>query len=194
VDQRRSPFSGRNGSGGFDGQYAVIVTSTGSAIEYEFESFAATIFEPPSCLLNHSSLTSLRCRRVGGGSDGSEQRGDDPVSRRRDEPRRRQGLPKPLLFLVREVDLSELIGAFDPLRLDEELLIGDDRFVCARWQLRGTQVGAFMGEASHGNSIDVATCEIYEIADDLVVESWVYQDPGQMFTQMAAGQTAGSSS
>jgi predicted ester cyclase len=90
--------------------------------------------------------------------------------------------------------LGELIRAFDPLHLDEELLIGDDRFVCARWQLRGTQVGAFMGEASHGNSIDVATCEIYEIADDLVVESWVYQDPGQMFTQMAAGQTAGSSS
>jgi predicted ester cyclase len=90
--------------------------------------------------------------------------------------------------------LSELIGAFDPLRLDEELLMGDDRFVCARWQLRGLQVGAFMGMASHGNSIDVATCEIYEIAHDVVVESWVYQDPGQMFTQMAAGQSADSSS
>lgn len=90
--------------------------------------------------------------------------------------------------------LGELIGAFDPLHLDEELLIGDDRFVCARWQLRGTQVGTFMGMASHGNSIDVATCEIYEIADDLVVESWVYQDPGQMFTQMVAGRTAVSSS
>jgi hypothetical protein len=51
-----------------------------------------------------------------------------------------------------------------------------------------------MGMASHGNSIDVATCEIYEIADDLVVQSWVYQDPGQMFNQMTAGQTAGSSS
>lgn len=90
--------------------------------------------------------------------------------------------------------LSQLIMAFDPLRLDEELLIADDRFVCARWQLRGTQVSAFMGSPSLGNRIDVATCEIYEIADDLVVQSWVYQDPGQMFAQMAAGRPAGSSS
>jgi predicted ester cyclase len=90
--------------------------------------------------------------------------------------------------------LSQLIEAFDPLRLDEELLIEDDRFVCARWQLRGTQVGVFMGMPSHGKSIDVATCEIYEIADGAVVESWVYQDPGQLFAQMGAGQTADSSS
>jgi predicted ester cyclase len=90
--------------------------------------------------------------------------------------------------------LGKLFEAFDPLHLDEQLLIGDDRFVCARWQLRGTQVGAFMGIASHGESINVATCEIYEIIDDLVIESWVYQDPGQMFTQMAGGRTAGSPS
>ncbi|HEY1831707.1 MAG TPA: ester cyclase [Acidimicrobiales bacterium] len=89
--------------------------------------------------------------------------------------------------------LSQLIEAFDPLRLDEELLIADDQFVCARWQLRGTQVGAFMGMPSHGNSIDVATCEIYKIADGMVIESWVYQDPGQLFAQMAAGSGADSS-
>jgi predicted ester cyclase len=104
------------------------------------------------------------------------------------------GFDQPMSLAGVGEHLSELIRAFDPLRLDEELLIGDDRFVCARWQLRGTQVGAFMGMASHGNSIDVAACEIYEIADDLVIESWVYQDPGQMFIQMAAGRTAGSSS
>jgi predicted ester cyclase len=90
--------------------------------------------------------------------------------------------------------LRQLIGAFDPLRLDEELLIGDNQFVCARWQLRGTQVGTFLGLPSRGNSINVATCEIYEIADDLVVESWVYQDHGQIFAQMNAGPMAGPSS
>jgi predicted ester cyclase len=104
------------------------------------------------------------------------------------------GFDQPLSLGAVGEHLSQLIEAFDPLRLDEELLIGDDRFVCARWQLRGTQIGPFMGESSHGNSINVATCEIYKIADDLVVESWVYQDPGQMFAQMAAGQSAGSSS
>jgi predicted ester cyclase len=103
------------------------------------------------------------------------------------------GFDQPMSLADVGEHLSQLIGAFDPLFLDEELLIGDERFVCARWRLRGTQVGAFMGMPSHGNSIDVAICEIYEIEDDLVIESWVYQDPGQMFTQMAAGQTAGSS-
>ena len=104
------------------------------------------------------------------------------------------GFDQPMSLADVGEHLSQLIEAFDPLRLDEELLIADDRFVCARWQLRGTQVGPFMGMPSHGNSIDVATCEIYEIADGVVVQSWVYQDPGQLFAQMAAGQAAGSSS
>jgi predicted ester cyclase len=104
------------------------------------------------------------------------------------------GFDQPMSLADVGEHLSQLIEAFDPLRLDEELLIADDRFVCARWQLRGTQVGPFMGMPSHGSSIDVATCEIYEIADGVVVQSWVYQDPGQLFAQMAAGQAAGSSS
>jgi predicted ester cyclase len=103
------------------------------------------------------------------------------------------GFDQPMLMADVGEHLSQLIEAFDPLRLDEELLIGDDRFICARWQLRGTQVGAFMGSPSHGNRIDVAICEIYKITDGVVVESWVYQDHGQMFAQMAAVQSTGSS-
>ncbi len=41
---------------------------------------------------------------------------------------------------------------------------------------------------------DLATCGIHEIADGLVVESWVYEDTTQLFVQMAAGQAASSSS
>ena len=88
--------------------------------------------------------------------------------------------------------LRQFLKAFDPLRLDEELLIGEDRFVCARWRLRGTQVDEFMGVASHGNRIDVATCEVYEIAEGQVETSWVYQDPNQMFAQMAAEHSTDS--
>jgi predicted ester cyclase len=104
------------------------------------------------------------------------------------------GFDQPMSLADVGDNLSRLIEAFDPLRLDEELLIADDQFVCARWRLRGTQVSSFMGLPSYGNSIDVATCEIYEIADGLVDESWVYQDPAQLFAQMAAGQSASSSS
>jgi len=108
--------------------------------------------------------------------------------------RRIAGFEEPMSLTEVGENLRQLMEAFEPLRLDEELLIEDDRFVCARWQLRGTQVGAFMGMASQGNTIDVATCEVYEIADGRVVESWVYQDPGQLFVQMAAVQIGGSSS
>jgi predicted ester cyclase len=104
------------------------------------------------------------------------------------------GFDQPISLVDVGDHLSQLIEAFNPLRLDEELLIADDRFVCARWRLRGTQVSSFMGSPSHGNSIDVATCEVYEIANGLVVESWVYQDPGQLFTQIAAGRSASSPS
>lgn len=97
------------------------------------------------------------------------------------------GFDEPIALTDVGDHLRQLIEAFDPLQLDEELLIGDDRFICARWQLRGTQVGAFMGIASGGSSINIATCEIYEIVDGLVIESWVYQNPAQMFTQMASG-------
>jgi predicted ester cyclase len=88
--------------------------------------------------------------------------------------------------------LRQLVNAFDPLRLDEELLIGEDRFVCARWQLRGVQVDDFVGVASHVKRINVATCEIYEILEGRVETSWVYQDPNQMFAQMTAERSAHS--
>jgi predicted ester cyclase len=97
------------------------------------------------------------------------------------------GFDEPMSLVDIGEHLHQLIEAFEPPRLDEELLVEDGGFVCARWQLRGTQIGPFMGVPSNGKSIDVATCEIYEIKDGLVVESWVYQDPGQMFTQMAIG-------
>jgi predicted ester cyclase len=62
---------------------------------------------------------------------------------------------------------------------------GDDRSVCARWRMRGTQVGPFMGVPSTGATIDVQTCEIYEFQGDLVVVSYLYGDHGEMFRQMA---------
>jgi hypothetical protein len=49
-----------------------------------------------------------------------------------------------------------------------------------------------MSVTSHGNRIDVATCEVYEIADGRVETSWVYQDPNQMFAQMAVEHPADS--
>lgn len=92
-------------------------------------------------------------------------------------------------------EVGEALGleAFNPFHLSEELVIAKGDHLCARWQIRGVQTGEFMGSASRGGHIDVATCEIYHIVDERVMTSWVYQDPGQMFAQMAAGHPQGES-
>jgi predicted ester cyclase len=100
------------------------------------------------------------------------------------------GLDRPVSLDDVAESLRQLVSAFSPLRLDEELLISEGAFVCARWRLRGTQTADYVGLASNGRSIDVAICEVYEIADDKVVTTWAYQDPSQMFRQMASAATS----
>jgi predicted ester cyclase len=45
-----------------------------------------------------------------------------------------------------------------------------------------------MGFPPKGRSIDVETCEIYEVTDGIVVASWVYGDLGQLFRQIGTEQ------
>jgi hypothetical protein len=47
-------------------------------------------------------------------------------------------------------------------------------------------VNDYLGCSPTGRAIDVATCEVYEIGDDLVVTTWVYGDLlGQLVQQIA---------
>ena len=100
------------------------------------------------------------------------------------------GFENPLSLLEVDGSMRQLVAAFEPLRLDELLLMTQSDFVCARWQLRGTQVADYLGIPSRGCDIDVSICEIYEITDGGVSEVWTYQDPGQMFRQIALGRSA----
>jgi predicted ester cyclase len=88
-------------------------------------------------------------------------------------------------------NMRQLAAAFEPLRLDERFLMSQSDFVCAQWQLRGTQVADYLGIPSRGGAIDVSVCEVYEVTDGSVAEVWTYQDPGQMFRQMALGRPFG---
>jgi hypothetical protein len=47
-------------------------------------------------------------------------------------------------------------------------------------------VNEYMGFAPKERSIDVATCEVYEIDGDRVVTARVHGDLGQLFQQIAA--------
>jgi len=86
--------------------------------------------------------------------------------------------------------LRELVAAFDPLHLGADALFGDGGHVCARWRLRGTHVVDYAGIAATHREVDVEQCEVYEVAGGLVVESWVYVDPGELFRQMTTHSTS----
>lgn len=101
-------------------------------------------------------------------------------------PRWVPGIAQPLTLADIADNFRLLQAAFEGLHLDEDLLFGDEGFACARWRLRGLHVGDYMGFAPKGQSIDVETCEIYEVSDGLVVASWVYGDLGQLFRQIGA--------
>jgi predicted ester cyclase len=95
------------------------------------------------------------------------------------------GIAEPLTVTDIEDNLQQMHAAFSELHLDEELLFGDDRFVCARWRLRGNHVGEYLGFAPTGQSIDFETCEVYEIDARLVIATWVYGDLNQLIRQLS---------
>jgi hypothetical protein len=99
------------------------------------------------------------------------------------------GLGEPLALTLTDVGagLHQLHAAFEGLRLDEDALFGDDRFACARWRMRGRHVNDYLGRSPTGRSIDVETCEVYEIGAERIVTSWVYGDVlGQLVRQIGA--------
>jgi predicted ester cyclase len=100
-------------------------------------------------------------------------------------PRWAAGLAQPLTLTDIGDNLRLLHAAFDGLHLGEDLLFGDERFACARWRLRGRHVRDYLGFAPKGRSIDVETCEVYEVSGGLVITTWVYGDLGQLFRQIA---------
>jgi hypothetical protein len=97
------------------------------------------------------------------------------------------GFDQPLTLGDVAAGFRDLDAAFEDLRLDEDLLFGDDHFACARWRMRGVHVRDYLGVAPTGRRIDVETCEVYEFADGRVVTSWVYGDVlGQLIRQIGA--------
>jgi predicted ester cyclase len=98
--------------------------------------------------------------------------------------RRIMGLEEPLTFTDIGEGLRAMHAAFDGLHLDEDVLFGDERFVCARWRMRGVHVNSLFGLEPSGQAIDVETCEVYELVEGIVRTSWVYGDVGQLVHQL----------
>jgi predicted ester cyclase len=82
--------------------------------------------------------------------------------------------------------LRALHRAFTDFRLDEELLVASGSYVIARWRTRGRHTAEFAGLAPTGRSVDVRTCEIYQLEAGQVVATWSYGDPADMYHQLTA--------
>lgn len=67
--------------------------------------------------------------------------------------------------------------AFGDLRYDiaEILPVDGDRAV-ARWILRGTQTGTFMGVPPSGKAFDSPGLSLHTVVDGRIVEEWEYND------------------
>jgi predicted ester cyclase len=95
------------------------------------------------------------------------------------------GFAQPLTLTEIRDGFVQLRDAFEALHLHEDLLFGDQRFVCARWRLQGVHAHDYLGVAPSGRPIDVETCEVYEVDGGRVVVSWVYGDViGQLVEQI----------
>jgi SnoaL-like polyketide cyclase len=96
------------------------------------------------------------------------------------------GFAQPLTLTEVGDGLRQLHAAFEGLHLVEDVLFGDERFACARWRMRGLHVRDYVGVPPTGRSIDIETCEVYELGDALVATSWVY---GDLLAQLVAQLT-----
>lgn len=82
------------------------------------------------------------------------------------------GLAQPLTVTEVGESLRRLRATFGELRLDADGLFGDERFACARWRL--------YGRSTPEPSIDIETCEVYEVSDELIINTWVYGHLGEL--------------
>jgi predicted ester cyclase len=101
--------------------------------------------------------------------------------------RRIMGLEEPLTFTDIGDGLRAMRDAFEGLHLEEDALFGDDSLVCARWRMQGVHVSSLFGVEPSGRAIDVETCEVYELASNIVMTSWVYGDLGDLVRQLTPG-------
>ncbi len=97
------------------------------------------------------------------------------------------GIERPFTLVDIAENVDQLLSAFTGFVLGEELLFGDGRHVCARWRMRGTHTGEYLGIAATGRVISVEQCEVYEFDAERggrVTNTWSYGDPLALFNQL----------
>ncbi|HEX7095127.1 MAG TPA: ester cyclase [Acidimicrobiales bacterium] len=83
--------------------------------------------------------------------------------------------------------LRELHRCFAGFRLHADLLIGDGKYVVARWRTTGKHVEEFASLPATQREVSIPTCEVYELDDEgRIVATWNYGDPNELVRQLTA--------
>jgi len=90
--------------------------------------------------------------------------------------------------------LSMLLTAFPDAHFTVEDMIAEGDTVVARYTLRGSHQGNFMGIPSTGKQINVTGIEIFHFANGKVVEEWVNGDDLGLLHQLGVIPTPGQAS
>ena len=75
-------------------------------------------------------------------------------------------------------------AAFPDLAIAVEDLVAAGDRVAARWTLRGTHRGAFLGVSPTGRRVTVAGTEFYRLAGGKIVERWAVVDTDGLLRQL----------
>lgn len=89
----------------------------------------------------------------------------------------------------REV-VAYFLAAFEPLRHEILLLLGEDDLVAAHQRWSGRQVGEFLGCAASGREISFTSTAVLKIAGGEIVQAWDEMDSAAIVAQMVSGVTA----
>jgi predicted ester cyclase len=85
----------------------------------------------------------------------------------------------------REV-ISGFLAAFEPLRHEILLLVGEDDLVAAHQRWSGRHVGEFLGCAASGRNIAFTSTAVLKIAGGEIVQAWDEMDTAAVVAQMSS--------
>lgn len=81
---------------------------------------------------------------------------------------------------------SEFRAAFPDLRMELDLILGEDDLVAARWTTDGTNTGPWGGRPATGKPARFSGVNIFRFRDGKVVELWNHRDDLGLMQQLGA--------
>jgi steroid delta-isomerase-like uncharacterized protein len=83
-------------------------------------------------------------------------------------------------------------AAFPDLRVNVDLIVGEDDFVVGRWTATGTHLGSWAGMEPSGRPMTLSAANIFRFEDGKVVEIWNHRDDLGLREQLGTAVHAGA--